>query len=74
MRGYTREGYTREKAKVDGPHRQRWPDEDDRRTVQMVHIVSENINRQTGLTLVLAVMLTVAIGLLYPVVAGLFAR
>jgi hypothetical protein len=54
--------------------RHRWPDEDDRRTVQMVHIVSENINRQTGLTLVLAVTLTAAIGLLYPLVASLFVH
>jgi hypothetical protein len=51
--------------------RQQWPEEDSRRTVQMVHIVSENINRQTGLTLVLSVLLTLAIGLLYPLVASL---
>jgi hypothetical protein len=48
-----------------------WPEEDSRRTVQMVHVVSENINRQTGLTLVLCVLLTVAIGLLYPLVTSL---
>jgi hypothetical protein len=51
---------------------QQWPAEDDRRTVQMVHVVSQNINRQTGLTLVLAVLLTLAIGLLYPAITGLF--
>jgi hypothetical protein len=51
-----------------------WSDEDDRRTVEMVRIVSENINRQTGLTLVLAVALTVAIGLFYPLVASLLAH
>jgi hypothetical protein len=38
----------------------------------MVHVVSENINRQTGLTLVLSVLLTLAIGLLYPLVASIF--
>jgi hypothetical protein len=51
--------------------RQQWPDDDSRQTVQMVHVVSENINRQTGLTLVLSVLLTLAIGLLYPLVASL---
>jgi len=59
---------------MTAPPRQRWPDEDDRQTVQMVNIVSENINRQTGLTLVLAVAFTVAIGLLYPLLASLFTH